>query len=113
MHTILIVGYGSIGKRHFKNISKISNAKIVVLTKQKNLIELEKNGICVVNSLKEALSHKPDVGFVTNETSFHVDTAIKLANNGMNLFLEKPLSHSMKNVNKLQKIIKKKKLKIF
>jgi len=110
MHTILIVGYGSIGKRHFKNISKISNAKIVVLTKQKNLIELEKNGICVVNSLKEALSHKPDVGFVTNETSFHVDTAIKLANNGMNLFLEKPLSHSMKNVNKLQKIIKKKKL---
>ena len=59
---------------------------------------------CVVNSLKEALSYKPDIGFVTNETSLHVDTAIKLANNGMNLFLEKPLSHSMKNVNKLQKI---------
>ena len=110
MHTILIVGYGSIGKRHFKNISKISDAKIIVLTKQKNLPELKKNGIHVVNSLKEALLHKPDIGFVTNETSLHVDTAIKLANNGMNLFLEKPLSHSMKNVNKLQKIIKKKKL---
>ena len=110
MHTILIVGYGSIGKRHFKNISKILDAKIIVLTKQKNLPELQKNGIHVVNSLKEALLHKPDIGFVTNETSLHVDTAIKLANNGMNLFLEKPLSHSIKNVNKLQKIIKKKKL---
>ena len=108
MHTILIVGYGSIGKRHFKNISKISNAKIIVLTKQKNLPELKKNDIHVVSSLKEALLYKPDIGFVTNETSLHVDTAIKLANNGMNLFLEKPLSHSIKNVNKLQKIIKKK-----
>ena len=110
MHTILIVGYGSIGKRHFKNISKILDAKIIVLTKQKNLPELQKNNVHVVNSLKEALSYNPDIGFVTNETSLHVDTAIKLANNGMNLFLEKPLSHSMKNVNKLQKIIKKKKL---
>ena len=110
MHTILIVGYGSIGKRHFKNISKILDAKIIVLTKQKNLPELQKNNVYVVNSLKEALSYKPNIGFVTNETSFHVDTAIKLANNGMNLFLEKPLSHSTKNVNKLQKIIKKKKL---
>ena len=48
MHTILIVGYGSIGKRHFKNISKSINANIIVLTKQKNLRELQKNNIIVM-----------------------------------------------------------------
>ena len=110
MHTILIVGYGSIGKRHLKNISKSTNAKIIVLTKQKNLSKLQKNNIFVVDSLKEALSYKPDIGFVTNETNLHVDTTITLADNNMHLFLEKPLSHSMKNVIKLKNIIKKKKL---
>jgi predicted dehydrogenase len=110
MHTILIVGYGSIGKRHFKNISKSTNAKIIVLTKQKNLRELQKNNIVVTNSLKKALSYKPDIGFVTNETSLHVNTALTLAENNMHLFLEKPLSHSMKNVLRLKNQIKKKKL---
>ena len=110
MYTILIVGYGSIGKRHFKNISKSINAKIIVLTKQKNLQKLESNNVFVTNSIKKALSYKPDIGFVTNETSLHVDTALTLAENNMHLFLEKPLSHSMKNVLKLKKQIKKKKL---
>ena len=110
MNTILIVGYGSIGKRHFKNIYGRPNTRIVILTKQKNLHKLEKNGVIVTHSIKNALEYKPDIGFVTNETSLHIETAIKLATFGMHLFLEKPLSHSMKNINKLTKIIRKKKL---
>lgn len=110
MQTILIVGYGSIGKRHLKNISNLINAKIIVLTKQKNLQKLERNNVFVTNSIKNALSYKPEIGFVTNETSLHVDTALTLAKSNMHLFLEKPLSHSMKNVLKLKNHIKKKKL---
>ena len=106
MNTILIVGYGSIGKRHFKNIYGRPNTRIVILTKQNNLHKLEKNGVIVTHSISDALEYKPDIGFVTNETSLHIETAIKLANSGMHLFLEKPLSHSMKSVNKLTKIIK-------
>ena len=110
MYTILIVGYGSIGKRHLDNIPELNNSKIIVLTKQKNLTKLEKRGIIIVNSLKDALSHKPDIGFVTNETSLHVKTATQLANNGMHLFLEKPLSNSSIGIKKLKNIVKSKKL---
>ena len=110
MTTILIVGFGSIGKRHLENILKLTNSKVVILTKRKRLLRLQKKGVIVVNSLQEALLHKPDIGFVTNETSLHVDIATKLVNHGMHIFLEKPLSNSMKGVQKLDKIIKEKKL---
>ena len=33
---ILVVGYGSVGKRHIKNILKISNNQIIVCTKHKD-----------------------------------------------------------------------------
>ena len=55
-------------------------------------------------------SKKPDVGFITNETVNHIPIAIKLANAGMDLFLEKPLSNSMKSINQLLTIVNRKKL---
>ena len=109
MKKILIVGYGSIGKRHVKNLLKESDYEILICTKQKNL-KFRNKRIRTYNSLKQCLDEKPTIGFVTNETSLHVQTAIKLAKNNLDLFLEKPLSNSEKNVNKLKKIVKEKKL---
>ncbi len=110
MNKILIIGFGSIGKRHFNNISSNFNAEFIILTKRKDLKKLQKSGIIITNSLNEALSHKPNIAFVTNETSLHVKTATKLASNGIHLFLEKPLSNSMNGVKKLKSIVYKKKL---
>ena len=76
MTTILIVGFGSIGKRHLENILKLTNSKVVILTKRKRLLRLQKKSVIIVNSLQEALLHKPDIGFVANETSLHVDLSL-------------------------------------
>jgi predicted dehydrogenase len=103
---ILVVGYGSIGKRHIKNILKLPNHQIIVCTKHKDNF-LDKNRCLVYSSLNECLKEKPDVGLITNVTSLHVDTAIKLANSGCHLLIEKPLSHSGKNIKKLLNILEK------
>ena len=105
MNKILIVGYGSIGKRHLENILLQKNIKIIVCTKRNDLGKLEKKGIIIVNTITDALLHKPNIAFITNETSYHVKTAIKLAENGIHLFIEKPLSHSMQDIKKLKKIV--------
>ena len=110
MYTILIVGFGSIGKRHLENILMNFNAKIIVCTKRKDLVKFQKKGVVIVNSLDDAFLYKPNIAFITNETSFHVKTAIILAKNGISLFLEKPLSNSMVGVKKLRSIISKNKL---
>ena len=73
---ILVVGYGSIGKRHIKNILKVSDNQIIVCTKQKDNF-LYKNNCIVHESLNDCLKEKPDIGLITNVTSLHVDAAIK------------------------------------
>ena len=106
---ILVVGYGSIGRRHVKNLLSNTNFQILVYTKQKK-ISLPKKRCNVFNSLKESLEQKPKCAIITNETSLHVETAIKLAHAGCHLFIEKPLSNSSNELKKLEKLIKKHKI---
>jgi len=107
LETILIVGFGSIGKRYYENILQMRKFQIIVCSKRN---DLQKKNMIVVKTILEALKYKPKIAFITNETSFHVDAALLLAKNGVHLFIEKPLSNSLKNITKLKKIVDKKKL---
>ena len=109
MKKILVVGYGSIGKRHVENLLSISNLEIIVCTKRNDINKLKKH-TKVYHTINQSLKEKPDIGIIANETSLHIPTAIKLAKEGLDLFLEKPLSNSLKDVEKLHAIVKKKKL---
>lgn len=104
-----VVGYGSIGQRFVKILSNISNIEIVLCSKKKTIKNLRKN-IILCHSIKECILLQPDVVFITNITSAHIPTAKIFAKNGIPLFIEKPLSHSIRGVNELGSIIKSKKL---
>ena len=107
---VLVVGYGSIGKRHIKNLSTIKNMKIIVNTKRSK-DKFLKNANCVTNSsLELCINEKPDFAIICNETAYHVNTAIKLAKAGIHIFIEKPISNSLKNMKKLQNISNKNKI---
>ena len=106
---ILVVGYGSIGKRHVTNLLKNTRSEIIICTKRKD-VKFSNRNIKVINSLNKALKEKPTVGFITNETAYHIPTAIKLAKAGLDLFIEKPLSNTTKDVKELLQITKRKKL---
>ena len=45
MFKILIIGYGSIGKRHLENFLLFKDTMLIVYTKRKDLDSLEKKGI--------------------------------------------------------------------
>ena len=107
---ILVVGYGSIGKRHIKNLKNYKNIEIIILTKITSDKFLKKENCKIVNSIDDAIKEKPDAAFITNETNQHIDVSLKLAKNGIHLFIEKPLSDSLKKINQLEKIIKEKKI---
>ena len=114
---VLFIGCGSIGKRHIVNIRSLYKNKVEIIAyrtfaKSRHLDEdfFRNNKITQYTSLNKALSENPDVTFITNPTSLHIPVAIKAAKAGSHLFIEKPISDSMKGVRKLQKIIKNKKL---
>ena len=107
---VLVIGYGSIGKRHTNNLMKLSKIELSICSKNKETIQLERKGVKIYTSINKALKKKFDVGFICNETNLHIETAIKLAKNNQHIFLEKPLSNSLKNISILFKLINKKKL---
>ncbi len=105
MTKILIIGFGSIGKRHMRNILLKKNMEVLICTKRNDFKIHEKN-VKIVKTIDEGIAERPDIAFVTNETSYHVNTAIKLAKEGIDLFIEKPLSSSTNGIKKLKKIVK-------
>ena len=92
----VVVGIGSIGKRHLKNLSSLFEGEILLCTKKSHNLTSSKNH--VFSSLEECIEQKPDIGFVTNITSLHIKTAISLAKAGCHIFIEKPLSNSTKDI---------------
>jgi len=106
----LVVGYGSIGQRHISNLLSFPNIEILVCTNRKYDTFLRKKKCKIFDSIEKCLKEKPDFAIITNVTSLHIKTAIQLANSGINLLIEKPLSDTLDGVQTLLKIIKKRKL---
>ena len=74
---------------------------------------LKKYKIKKISNINKLKSIKFNYAFICNPSSLHVKYAILLAKLGVNLFIEKPLSNSLKDVEKLKSIIQKKKYKMY
>jgi predicted dehydrogenase len=109
----LVIGYGSIGKRHIENLSKIPKMKIFVLTTRSYDDFLKTKKCFIVKSIKSAISHNPDFAIIANETNIHVKFAKILSKAGIHLFIEKPLSDSIRGINELSQTTYEKKLVTF
>ena len=99
----LIAGFGSIGRRHFRNLMALGERDIVFLrSKQSTLSDDEIAAFPVETDIQIALGHKPDAVIISNPTSLHLDIAIPAAEQGCHLFIEKPISHSLARVGELK-----------
>ncbi len=106
----LIVGLGSIGKRHVRNLGEVCPGSEIFAYREGNLPlgEFEdKYKITTFQNLNKALSQGYDAVFITNPTSRHIYIALRAASKGNNIFIEKPVSHNMRGIDKLQEIVKK------
>ncbi|MBU1662717.1 MAG: Gfo/Idh/MocA family oxidoreductase, partial [Chloroflexi bacterium] len=104
----LIAGFGSIGRRHFRNLLALGERDIVFLrSKRSTLPDAEIAAFPVETDIQAALAHKPDAVIVSNPTSLHLDVALPAAEAGCHIFLEKPISHSMERVDELQAVVQR------
>ena len=114
MMRFVIVGFGSIGRRHLQSIKSVyPKAKVSVLrqkTKSGNLGGLNYLVDEVFFDINKALAWKPDAVVIANPAPFHVSTALKFAKANVHLFVEKPLSDSLKGIDALIKECKKRNL---
>lgn len=101
---ILFLGLGSIGSRHVRLIKEIYGYDIYAL-RSKGKVK-NKLGVKEIYSWREIDRVKPSIAFITNPTFLHVPTAIECAQRGMALFIEKPLSHDLRSLQKLLQIVR-------
>ena len=107
-YKILICGVGSIGERHLNNLLKLGYDDIILYRKRDMQLRTIENSFQVFKTLESALREKPDICFICNPTHLHISTALKCADAGCHLFIEKPLGNSLKDINQLNRILKKK-----
>lgn len=84
--------------------------EILVCTKKSSDKFLKQKNCKIFNSIDHCIKENPNFAIISNETSFHIKTALILAKAGIHLLIEKPLSHSLTGTNQLLDIVKKKKL---
>jgi predicted dehydrogenase len=99
----LVIGCGSIGRRHIANLQTLGVKKISAFDLQsdrRSEIEAEFN-ISTADSLEEAWSGRPEVACITAPTSMHVPLALEAASHGCHLLIEKPLGDGFDGVQQL------------
>lgn len=101
---VLIVGFGSIGKRHLGLARELlPNADIRVLRHQITSDIPDNSNGCFFN-IEDAIKFSPQIAVIASPAPFHIQTAEALAFLGTHLLIEKPLSSSVDGVSKLLEI---------
>ena len=97
----LIVGLGSIGRRHLANLKSLGVTSQITILRRPGNSESTEPGCDIVFDLSEVLKSPPDFAIITNPASQHVQVALALARAGVHLFIEKPLSNSVSGIGEL------------
>lgn len=102
--TGLLIGYGSIGRRHLVNLHGLGVADWAVVHTGQGTLPLELPcSARVYPDLPKALENeRPSFAVIANPTSLHVQDALTCANAGCGLLIEKPISHSLVGVDELE-----------
>ena len=112
INKIGIIGLGSIGQRHLR-LAKELQPKLNIIAVRSGLgkkVEEEKLLNAVVHSLEEAIDYGIEAAIIATPAVHHVQQAIELMEKGVHVLIEKPLSHSLNNINELLKAQKKSKV---
>ena len=103
---VLIAGFGSAGRRHFRNLQLLGCHNFIFL--RSGLGVLDDREIAEypsTNSLKEALSYRPKVAVVATPSAMHLEVALAAAEAGCDLYIEKPLGHELKDIDRVLAVV--------
>ncbi|WP_160118579.1 Gfo/Idh/MocA family protein [Chryseotalea sanaruensis] len=91
---ILLIGLGSIGRRHLKHLQSIENVTLAALRTNKGARK-EKSDILEFFSVEDALSFQPNGVIISNPTALHVQTALPFLKAGVKVLIEKPIADTL------------------
>jgi len=111
----LIVGLGSIGRRHVTNLRSLyPDSLIDVYDSNSTRISEFEEDISFHEVKKDAVKNQVyDCVFICTPPSSHVEISLMALRIGSNVFIEKPISSTSKDLDELTKIVEEKNLLAF
>lgn len=102
LERILIVGLGSIGKRHVRLARELMPDVQIAVLRHQRCQNMTDTGIdhCYT-SLDDALLFQPQAAVIANPATHHLETALTLAKAGVHLLIEKPIAANSQGVTDL------------
>lgn len=125
---ILMVGLGSIGQRHLRNLRLLLGEEVSIgayRTKRQSVVLNnamqveegvsleEKYHLIIFDDLETALAWQPTFVCICNPNNLHMPVALAAARAGCHLFVEKPLSHNYEQIEELIALTNEKQLVSF
>ena len=98
----LVIGTGSIGQRHCRNLVALGHAVLAWDDDPGRIREVDAiPGVTPAGSLEQALATAPDGALICTPPASHVALACRALAAGAHLFIEKPIAHVSDEVPKL------------
>lgn len=103
----LILGLGSIGLRHARNLRQlgVTNLAGVDPNPESRAKFTAEMGAEAYETLAAALQVSAQLGVIASPNRFHIDQALACAQAGLHLFIEKPLGIALQDVDRLEGLI--------
>ncbi|MBI5223470.1 Gfo/Idh/MocA family oxidoreductase [Candidatus Micrarchaeota archaeon] len=111
---ILVIGCGSIGRRHIKNLVSLGHQVFAADLSEENRKWVEENlKIKTYSDMQEAiLLESIEVGWICTPPSSHIIIAKKLLEKKIHVFIEKPISDRTEGIRELVQYADEQKLKM-
>jgi predicted dehydrogenase len=104
-YSVLVVGAGSIGRRHMANLRTLGTRRLAATDPDAGRLKpvVEELSVQAFAELQEALRvFKPEVVFICTPPVCHVEQALCALRSGADVFIEKPLSDRLDGVTALK-----------
>jgi len=109
MLRVLIIGVGSIGERHVRCFKRTGRAQVSICEVNADVRQKVASRYDIAHtysSLHEALDDACEAAVICTPAQLHIPLAIELAQRGVHLLIEKPLSTSMEGIEDLQLLVR-------
>lgn len=98
-----LIGFGAMGKNHVRILNSLDNVDLVAVLDPG--ISLSNSNLPFVSTLEELIDLQPDYCVIATPTITHEEIAIELAENGINIFIEKPIAISSDTAARIIRVV--------
>jgi hypothetical protein len=100
-HSALVVGYGSIARRHVENLQACGISELTIVRPSGRSSDAPKS-LRFVSSIAEGMETMPDCAVIASPSAAHIESLLPLLNAGVPCYVEKPVAVSAAQVKQLR-----------